>query len=808
VSGSSGGLTGEGSHFPSSASAGTGEAVGSTIPISSTEDQGASRTGPAAASSAGPEHGGSTHIGTVAPSEQPKGAAAAASQIAASTTSPTSHRTEGTVGQTGVPPHAAEAAAHKALTGTALGGKFSRHSYTLPDNSTEGMPGAYPSDNYVNPYKAENLDPRVDNLPIRSKENKSTGTAATGSAAGLAAATATGSLAAHDTSRQATAPSSLTSTVNPADRSAEYKQAEATQVPAPQSTETSTQAENQQPSSFVGKALAAVGLGGVAGVAAGTLAGKDDDSSAVPDTTVADSTPAARHSRKESIPTTAYPAGVDSPRPINPPIGGTGQTSEASRQDSDHHYGRDTALGAAGVGAAGLSAHEATTKSKVGPDNTSGLRDDLVTQPSGISDQAQSRATSGQQAAPSGVAPAAAGGTGAAAGTYIIGGDRNQSPYDPEQQGRTGERLKEPVTSSPAAVGTPTTATPEKDDHTARNAALAAGGATAVGAGAYAATRSDQQSYGHTAIYGPGEPSTTSQAATTGVATQPAVSQTPTAGTEKDQDHTKRNAALAGAGVAGLGAGAYAAHEHSDKIAGEEAARQQAAVEKERAAAEKAQHDLDKSHKKDLEKQEKAAAKDEKKHQKEVEKLEKKQQKEAEKQAKKDEKEAALLDKQRTKEEEERQRREEEEERKRAAAAGAAVGVGAAAAGAAGTGAYAYDKNDKDASVASPKSEEKQKKPGLFKRIFKRRKNKDTGESEEYSSEEEDKDKDDSRKGTALAGTAAVGVGAGAAYAAHEHEDTAASRTGTHESQSRYEAVSGGAVKPSYVSLDFLPRPY
>jgi hypothetical protein len=95
------------------------------------------------------------------------------------------------------------------------------------------------------------------------------------------------------------------------------------------------------------------------------------------------------------------------------------------------------------------------------------------------------------------------------------------------------------------------------------------------------------------------------------------------------------------------------------------------------------------------------------------------------------------------------------------------------------------------------KEPKEEKKPGLLKRIFKRRKNKDTGVDEDYSTdEEEDLAHHDQH---ALEAGVIGGAGAGAAT------ELGGAKT-THEShhqpaQSSYGAESGGFVKPSYNPL-------
>ncbi|KAK5055247.1 hypothetical protein LTR84_012997 [Exophiala bonariae] len=151
-------------------------------------------------------------------------------------------------------------------------------------------------------------------------------------------------------------------------------------------------------SGTLGKILGAVGLGGAA-TGAGVAASRSshDRSHAVEDTPSQPTTvtgtdsytaptqsgPPPSHHRKESIPTTAYPAGPGSPSPIHSPVGGTrGAPDDTSRTSSSNvpygtgatsytiggptegqessHTGRNAGLAAAGVGAgaAALGAHE------------------------------------------------------------------------------------------------------------------------------------------------------------------------------------------------------------------------------------------------------------------------------------------------------------------------------------------------------------------------------------------------------------------------------------------------------------------
>ncbi|KEF56605.1 uncharacterized protein A1O9_06794, partial [Exophiala aquamarina CBS 119918] len=623
---------------------------------------------------------------------------------------------------------------------------------------------------------------------------------------------------------------------------------------APISTESNSAAapartEPNQTGTF-GRILGAVGLGGAAagtGIAASKAA--EDRSQAVIDTPEQPTTttgvgsytaptqsgPSPSHHRKESIPTTAYPAGPGSPSPIHAPVGGT-RGSTASEDKS--HAGRNAGLAAAGLGAGAgaLGAHE-YGKSREGPADTptsSTLSGTLPTMDSALPNSGQTTSafpsnsqsttssalpsstrtgteqgvprdqhltTSGQdqQASGYGKTAAAAGlGAGAgAAGVSALQHDRkpdstdrfaeqpwqsNQTPSHPSTGG-TSDLVREqassqtPVTS---AIGTSSTDPTTGDSHAGRNAALA--GAAGAGPGAYGAHEYGKRSAGQDAA---NQPST---GGTSNLVREQAASQTPVTSTRdnvgtgptKDDSHTGRNAALAGA----AGAGAYGAHEHSKHQAEEDAPRRQKDLaeqeaarqkqfERDQKAAEKQAHKEEKQHEKDLKKQEKA---EEKAHQKDHKKEEKAHDKAVAKEEKHHQKE---LDKE---DEAEHKRREKE-----AAALAGTAGAGGAA--------YAAHRHDADANNKGKLSSENdhernklhkdapEKKPSLFKRIFRRRKNKDTGDSEEYSTDEEDN--------TGSTGTTAAGLSAGAAGAG-----LAGSK-----SDKGYDVASGGPQKPSYNPL-------
>jgi hypothetical protein len=298
--------------------------------------------------------------------------------------------------------------------------------------------------------------------------------------------------------------------------------------------------------------------------------------------------------------------------------------------------------------------------------------------------------------------------------------------------------------------------------------------------------------------------------------------QEPATDVKKDDSHTGRDAALAGA--AGTGAAAYGAHEYNEHHAEDEAARRQKDIdeqeaarrkqfEKDQKAAEKQAHKEEKQHEKDAKKAEKEhhkeLEKEEKKHEKEIEKEEHNREKvvaaEEAKRHKELEKEEHKRDKVITAEEakhhqelerQERERHEAEEAERRRYEKETAAAVGT---GAAGTAAYTTQgqvRGQHPTVVEDPSGHTKlhkdppQKKPGFFKRIFKRRQNKDTGVDEEYSTDEEDTTQHGygTHHGTEAAGVGALG--AGTASSTHE-------TSGGHHKPT-YEEISGGATKPSY----------
>lgn len=684
------------------------------------------------------------------------------------------------------------------------------------------MPGEYPDGN-ENPYRASNLDPRVD-----------------GGSAGASAAT---SLPSHTRESTGPAPSTLTTTADPTARSAAYaassnsKGLDTASQPAVQSQSTPVAtAESGEQQTVIGRTLGAIGLGGAASAAAGYLGygAKADTSDEPRDTSAVATQPGMvsqesgppKHYRRESIPTTAYPGGPNSPRAVAPPVGGTADVNRSSGQDLSGSNERGvggtsaTTQGVAGTGFGLGSATSGVPKQEYS--EASNTRENIGSGAAGETERSEAREnkeTGDKAAASSDHSDTKVGAPGTAtadaidAGAFplkstgkeaellgnidkdpaMVGGQSGTSKSGPSesdnsktaaqdssaQTGRnttsdtagqdssshTGRDLaaggaaaaaagagahslqhherSEDLRSSASADANRGQATGAREDtlsggnqytishqsapidaissreptdrgesHAGRDTALGAGTA-AAGAGALAhssAHSSDNRAshspyYDATTLGSGGRDSTATTGQTTSGSGYNTTGQT-TSGTgynttgstvhdttttdQPRDDHTARNVGL---GTAAAGGAAYAAHEHSND--------------------------------RDLEKQREADAKDaakrEKEHQKEIEKQEKHYQKEMEKAEKKhdkDEKEAAHAAEKR-----EKARLADEEQLRKRHEREAAAGVGAA--GAAG-------------AVGAEEHREKEKKPSIFKRIFKRRKNKDTGEDEDYSTDDEE----------------------------------------------------------------------
>lgn len=383
------------------------------------------------------------------------------------------------------------------------------------------MPGAYPGSE--NPYKATHpLDPRVDGgrasdrvaSPSTSTSTHhgtaGSGTAGVGAGTGAAALGASQGLhrdkpaAVHEPSGPA--PSTLTTTRDPAARSGEYsepsrnhgldsvptaagtgtmpstwttnadpsnrspeysesvgnKGLDSTATTNTTATGTSPRPGQEQDESMVNKVLDAVGLTGAVGAASAALglSKKDETMDEPRDTSpiathpgqVSQEAGPPQHYRRESIPTTAYPAGLNSPRAVAPPVGGTQPLSHHTEQPS--HLGRDAGL-AAGTGA--LAGHE-FDRSRAVPENVT--RETGNTAPTAVSGLASGTAASGlsnEQYRDSHPA------------------HENISSHS-ETRPRRG--TFHDLTTSPQQPGT-------EESHAGRNAALGGATAAAVGAGAY-----------------------------------------------------------------------------------------------------------------------------------------------------------------------------------------------------------------------------------------------------------------------------------------------------------------------------------
>ncbi|KAK5325816.1 hypothetical protein LTR93_004037 [Exophiala xenobiotica] len=705
------------------------------------------------------------------------------------------------------------------------------------------------------------------------------------------------------------APSGQTPSAYPADRTGDYSYSTAEGSRAPyetgpsqsSTTNTSTATEEPKHSGTFGKILGGLGLGAAAGGATGAATReRESDKPGVvseardqPTTTTGLSSynmptrsePTTRseqspsHHRRESIPTTAYPAGQQSPAPISSPVGGT--TAAADEAERKDHTGRNVGMAGAGLGAGALGAHEYekhrsqpgdTTKYSNAPfgqqttseapyapaTSSTGTARDIDRKPvasTPYTDSAPEKESRGygKTATAAGLGAGAAG-----AGAYAMENERNRpetgdlradKPYSgsgtaaQHSTGATQMPFREKTTTSHTAGASAerardtAPATQADDRHTGRDAALASAagtGAGAYGAHEYEKNRAEQEPL--TSRHEP-VPSTKETRTTAPAATSEKTARTDsTAEREHDKSHTGRDAALVGA--AGAGAGAYGMHEHNQHEAEEAEARRQKDLaeqeearqrqyEKDQKAAEKLAHKEEKQHEKDIKKDHKLAAKEEKKHQKEIEKENKHHEKEVEKENKHHEKEVAAAETEHHKqlEKEEKARREAEEaERHRHEKEG--VAAAAAGTGAAAYGVHEHDKNRDTQQLPSKHEQDsagegrpavvsdetghnvlhkdppQEKKPGFFKRIFKRRKNKDTGLDEDYSTDEEDH----THHGRHAAEAGAVGAGAGAGVAGaeathhghHEPGTATSTTTSTDHHLSSYEEQTGGLQKPSY----------
>ena len=568
----------------------------------------------------------------------------------------------------------------------------------------------------------------------------------------------------------------------------------------------------------MGKMLGAVGLGSMAGAGA-TAASRSGDDSAVdtsegPMTTTGtdsyrspfESGPATSHHRKESIPTTAYPAGPDSARPIAPPVGGTRPSTEQTSglPERESHTGRNAALGAgaigAGAGAGAFGAHEYDTN----------------------------RAPTSQYDSPTSTGRSAV----APTQQYDAPSTTSATQGVPTQQYNAPTHH---LTTMPMA-GEATreeSMIPREEDHSKRNAALAGGaGLGAAGAGAYAANEFSQDHAEKEAARRAAE-------------------------REKEMAHQQKEMEKQREAQAKQ---AEKEHKAAEKEAAKEEKAHQKEVEKQEKAQQKEIEKEEKAHQKELEKEEKAR-------QRELEREQSYREQELARERSRREKEQAAAaaaapepeshhgrdaaigtgvvgaagagaygaheheqnrasgydpttqkhtmptstgtafgsstspttSRERTEggQEHEMSQAERlhryEDGKKRGEPPLVAAGL---TSGAAGTGAAAHGTHNDSSTVPSSTQEGEplEKKPSLLKRMFKR-KNKDTGEDEEYEAEEEEHH--DSHRGAATAGVAGAGAAGAGTYAATRGDDTGA-RFSSEEPSTTYEEKSGGFMRPSY----------
>lgn len=421
-------------------------------------------------------------------------------------------------------------------------------------------------------------------------------------------------------------------------------------------------------------------------------------------------------------------------------------TSDGARPPAreESHAGRNAALaGVAGAGAGAYAAHEYSQRG-TGQETTPTTSDKATT--------GSSREAAVTESLPLESAPTAGRSSGAGL---------NQA------QGNDDSRtLKDPTTAAAAGAAASGTRRSQQQDYSRGNQATDDMAAKSRREDAAVATKDREKSK-------------TEKISQTAVGDEAKKE-----GTRKDED-AEGHAGGKTAAAAAAGGGAYAAHATSDQRAEEDAGRRKQDLEEQEAARQK-------QYEKDQKAAEKLAAKEAKQHEKEAKKAEKQHSKEVEREEKKQQKvEGGLEDKYATGYDKagEKEREEGEDRRGKEAAvvagAGAAAGVGTSAAYGAHGGDEDAIKHEEQERSRLHKSQSREKKPNIFKRIFKSRKNKETGEEEQYSTDEEDTGAGDTQAERHKAGDIT-------------HSNTAA--TSSHEN--RYEAASGGAQKPSYNPLN------
>jgi hypothetical protein len=710
---------------------------------------------------------------------------------------------------TGFGPDAAEIAAKRAY-----------------NHSSGHMPGEYPTEDSSNPYAASSLDPRVDSTghaPTESHTGRDTALGVGAGAAGLGAYEASK----HDEpqSSSTAAPSTLTSTTDPTERPPAYGSATESRSLDSTTPATATTDDSTQKKTMVGTVLGALGLGGGA-AAAKHEADKESTVNSTPSTTTgigsysspSQSGPPPSHHRKESIPTTAYPSGnLESVKPI------AGPTGQAPTQGSPENYGRNAAIGA-GIGPLGAHEYEKNKGLTAGTSSEDPMYHDTVTSdtsrnaqsttaPSGpgaglaasatttgpVAPGAKSSATTGDETHHHGrdavVAGVALGAAGFGAHEYEKSGTSGVTPTS-QQYGNqpitpgTSKDFSSRVDPRTDAAGianqgtgvgaVPTTASqqPEDEHHYGRDATLVGGGAVAAGYGAHEISEHDAK--------------------------------------KTEKEHNKLQKA-------------------QTKEVEKEQKAQEKELKKEQKAEEKAEKKQQKAVAKEEKKQEKAMAKEEKKQEKEAAKVEKQHEKALEKDEKRHKEEGAAAIGAGAVGAGGAYEYEKHEQPPQATGGGLAAAdaansgtehydrdaaIGVTGATAIGAGAYEAEKHDESSQMPTttgttgtshdtdpyytrhpvPDSAVEDgttgrrmsrleaadaidrkvyggtdpagKKPSLFKRIFKRKKNATTGESEDDEENYEDVPQD-------------------------QHEDATAT-TGATDSPMSTGHVQGEMVKPSY----------
>ena len=290
-------------------------------------------------------------------------------------------------------------------TGVGSGAALAAASTAFQKHNDTDMPGSFPGEAEENPYAASTLDPRVDSsraaamhvtapqdtlpqdtvpqetaVPRETSAPLETAPQVTAAPQGTVHDLVTGQGSDHDShlapiaagtavvgatgagAYEATQPSESTmTTTDPAERSTHLggttSKGVDSAIPAqaggpPENIP--AQQEEPQKGGIKSKVLGALGIGAGAAGAREVYDDRKDakNSSALSDTTTSSIGPPAHH-RKESIPTTAYPAGIDSPKATSQPTGGT--IRPAHEEQSTSKASEYLAPAAVGVGATGVA---------------------------------------------------------------------------------------------------------------------------------------------------------------------------------------------------------------------------------------------------------------------------------------------------------------------------------------------------------------------------------------------------------------------------------------------------------------------